>query len=310
MSFEALLWATKSAPIADASEWAVLVAMAEAADDDGCNCYRSRTTIGSMVKLDPKTVGRRQAEMESRGLLKRGDQSVVNHIPADRRPVVWDLMIPYGWFPDIDKTNQARKSRGRQQLTPQDRPEIAQPAEDKGRKQRSDKGVPRLHSVEGIASPVDNGGTTSPGGTGDPKRGDLQSRTGGSRVPQPSPLTQSNDPVQETELALVHPAGSISKPKTTRKPSRVLIPEDWQLSDRLVQWAKVKTKAPGLDWLKQEAERFILDAHAEGRTHVNWDMAFQKWVQNELKWAAERGRVPTARPTANRQTFHGQGMFS
>lgn len=45
VSFEAVLWATNDAPIANVNEFAVLMMLAEKADPDGCNAFPSRPTV-------------------------------------------------------------------------------------------------------------------------------------------------------------------------------------------------------------------------------------------------------------------------
>lgn len=188
MSFEALLWATNDAPIADVNEFAVLAMLAEKADPDGCNAFPSRTTMALRTHIDPKTVLRTLQRLESRGLITKGDQEAAAYLRADRRPVVYDLMIPYSWFPRIDRINKERQDRGRPLLTPQVRPDIAAPPEKtrrsdlgrerprKGANPRGDSEVPR-DEVHGV--------------TVSPERGDSESGTGGLRVTRTSPLILS-----------------------------------------------------------------------------------------------------------------------
>lgn len=140
MSLDAMLWATKDAPVADVEERAILAIMGESADDDGCNSHLAQKTIAKRAIVDGRTVRRRLKAMEERGLIARGDQSRVEYIPADKRPINWDLQIPYSWFNRIERTNEYRVSRGRDPLMPQDRPDL--PPAPK-RRQRADKGVSR-----------------------------------------------------------------------------------------------------------------------------------------------------------------------
>ena len=151
---EQVWWAIKAAPVADVEEWAVLVAMAEAADQDGCNSFLSANTIAARTRLARRTVQRRMDDLEKRGLIRKGDQRVAAHIPADRRPVVYDVMVPYSHF-RLDKITAEgapvlsvdvwRDGRGKPPLRPQDRPEIAAPPE---KKRRSDHGVKRPKAIE------------------------------------------------------------------------------------------------------------------------------------------------------------------
>lgn len=196
MSLWPILWALKSAPVSDAEERLILVTLAERAWADGSDALPSKKTIAKVAMIDPKTVQRRLRTMEKRGLIALGDQSAAAHIPEHFRPTVYDLMIPYSWFPDIDQANEERTRRGRPPLTPADRPDLPDAPP---RKQRADKGKrrkPAPRTEEGTTSPRgedseslgqtgQEGGTTSPGG------GDYKSSTGGLQDPQPSP---SNPP--------------------------------------------------------------------------------------------------------------------
>jgi hypothetical protein len=195
MSLLPILWALKSAPVADAEERVILVALAESAWSDGTDAFPSKKTIAEIAKIDPKTVQRRLKAMTGRRLIALGTQAAAAYIPEHFRPHVYDLMIPYSWFPDIDQVNAERKAKGKPPLTPENRPDLVEAPE---RKQRADKGRRRKRpaSDEGTASPRgedsespgqtgQEGGTTSPGG------GDYKSSTGGLQDPQPYP---SNPP--------------------------------------------------------------------------------------------------------------------
>lgn len=124
MSLDPILWALKDAPVADVEGRAVLTIMAEAADEDGCNSYLSQATIARRSLLSDRTVRRRLDELEERGLLARGDQSVVAHIPPDRRPINYDLLIPFSWYSRIERVNEFRAGRNRPPLTAETRPDI------------------------------------------------------------------------------------------------------------------------------------------------------------------------------------------
>lgn len=197
MSLLPILWALKSAPVVDAEERLILVTLAERAWADGSDALPSKKTIAKFAMIDPKTVQRRLRAMEKRGLIALGDQSAAAHIPEHFRPTVYDLMIPYSWFPDIDQANEERTRRGKPPLAPADRPDLADAPP---RKQRADKGKSRK-------KPDPDGGTTSPqgedyetpgqtgqdGGSTSPGGGDYKSGTRGLQDPQPSPTNPPRD---------------------------------------------------------------------------------------------------------------------
>ncbi|MET7713695.1 helix-turn-helix domain-containing protein [Streptomyces sp. NPDC005407] len=186
----------KSAPVADAEERAILIALAETAWSDGTDAFPSKKTIAEIAVIDPKTVQRRLHTMADRGLIAKGNQEAAAYIPKHFRPVVYDLMIPFSWYPDVEQVNAERKGRCKPPLTPESRPDLA-PAPPK--KCRADKGrkrprKPKEPATEGggdYKSPGQNGqvgglqvqgvGTTSP-----PTRG-LQD-------PQPSPTNPPQNP--------------------------------------------------------------------------------------------------------------------
>lgn len=177
-----LIWAFKVAPVKDGIEKLVLCALADAADEDGCNAFIAQATVARRAMVDTRTVRRRIADLEKRGLLKRGDQAAASHYPPDKRPVVWDVMIPYTAFGDgIESVNAFREDKGRPPLTAKDRPSLG-PAPDT--KIRKDKGQPKPPKREDS----ETGGTSSPAGQGvrpdagaepsgleDRSRGDLKS---------------------------------------------------------------------------------------------------------------------------------------
>lgn len=193
MSLDPILWALKDAPVADSLERLVLVVLGEhAGSADGCTAFPSRDTIASLVLADPKTVQRVIARLIKRGLIARGDQSAARYIRADRRPVVYDLLIPYSWFPNPGRMNEERRKRGLPPLTPKDRPDIA-PAPARAR--RKDLGVPRKKGERGDSeSPRQDRRQTGHGGTENPARGDSQSRTGGLEDPRTTYRTPSVNP--------------------------------------------------------------------------------------------------------------------
>lgn len=220
MSLDPILWAMKDAPTADINEWGTLLCLAEAADEDGCNAFPSVKTMAAYAKISTRTVQRALGSMVERKLIAEGDQRAAQYIPEYRRPTVYDLLIPYDWFRDIDRTNAFRARLGRRPLTPADRPPI-KPAPPK--RKRADAGQPRPKkatedsATEGeqegrlVVAPVENGPseggrlevtrvenpetgvTTSQGVTPSPEWGDFKSEEGRLEVTQPTPTTRTTD---------------------------------------------------------------------------------------------------------------------
>lgn len=201
MSSTALMWAAGIAPVADVQEYAVLIRMADEADESGCGVYLATATIADDIKVSEKTVQRRLDAMLDRKLIGLGDQSLARRIRADRRPVVYDLLIPAIRFSDLAKTNKRRAEKGLPPITETNRPDQDTPTSADMRARRSDVGKargrkldeqlghvdepdiaggvtisPPVHGVT-ISPPVDaTGGLPVPNGvTTSPERGDYQS---------------------------------------------------------------------------------------------------------------------------------------
>lgn len=207
MSLLPILWALKSAPVVDAQERAILVALAESAWSDGTDAFPSKKTIAEIAVVDWKTVQRRLRTLTERRLIAQGNQKAAAYIPEHFRPTVYDLLIPYSWYPDIEQVNAERKGRGKTPLTAEGRPDLA-PAPPK--KRRADKGKPRPKKdlAEADAgggvykTPGDNdaqtgqeGGLRDPGvGSTSPPGGVYESQRGGLEDPQPSPADPPLEP--------------------------------------------------------------------------------------------------------------------
>lgn len=90
-----MLWALGAPEAAQASDGArlVLIALADSAGVDGSAAWPSASTLAEGLVVSVRTVRRRLEELESRGLIRRGDQRLVDHLRADRRPVVYDLAM-------------------------------------------------------------------------------------------------------------------------------------------------------------------------------------------------------------------------
>lgn len=174
-----MVWAVSGdAPVADVNEFAVLGCMADKADHDGCGTWQSKETIAARTHVSEETVKRCWRNMLKRGLITKGDQNLVKHYRADRRPVVYDLMIPYTWFSNVDRINAERERLGRPPITPENRPPL-DPAPSKPA--RADKGKPRPKAAKkrgNSETPREETPEVVHGGTTSRPRGNCKSSAG------------------------------------------------------------------------------------------------------------------------------------
>lgn len=131
MSFAVTGWAMSDAPTLDVQEWAVLVSLAERANDDGTDAFPSIATLAERLRMGERTVHAKLTALTERGVIGvAADQMPpgMERIPANRRPVVYDLLIPLSWFPNLDRIQRERARRGLAPLTAAERPDLAPPA--------------------------------------------------------------------------------------------------------------------------------------------------------------------------------------
>lgn len=93
MSLEAITWVLNDAPGLPAHAFGVLVGLANHADPEGKGAFAAQGRLGHYSRKTDRQVRRDLELLESIGLIRRGKQELVRHIPADRRPIVWDLAM-------------------------------------------------------------------------------------------------------------------------------------------------------------------------------------------------------------------------
>jgi hypothetical protein len=93
MSVQAMTWVLEDAPDLPAHLVSTLMALANHADRNGQGAYPAQSAIAWYTRQTARTVRRSLRELETLGLVREGDQRLVGHIRADRRPVVYDLAM-------------------------------------------------------------------------------------------------------------------------------------------------------------------------------------------------------------------------
>ena len=95
MSLEALLWAGRL-PLSTCSHTAfrVLMLYADRADQLGYSAWHTEQHLADVLGCSTRTIRRARAELCEVGLMRQGDQRLLEHRRGDRRPVVYDVLTP------------------------------------------------------------------------------------------------------------------------------------------------------------------------------------------------------------------------
>lgn len=259
MAVTPLLWAVEAAPVADAQEAAILSVMASKADADGCATFRSRKTIAYRLRIDEQTVKRRQAAMETRGLIRRGDQNAAAYIPENRRPLVYDLCIPHSWLAAngrLAEVNTARAAKGMDLVTAQTRPDLAPAPEKRPRRTGPGRATKRVALSLVDNSPVDNSGVwqTPHPGTGEPVDNPTETALRG--VPETTSGGSSRPPTlkafKEEKLTTEPPVDNFPEPAGTAPQQQEDFDETGELNTAAVA-ADVLYDLPG--WIARRIDR-------------------------------------------------------
>ncbi|HEY0700422.1 MAG TPA: helix-turn-helix domain-containing protein [Micromonospora sp.] len=71
----------------------MLIGLANHAHANGRAAYPSQERLAHYARKSSRSVRTDLATLERLGIIRRGDQRHVAHLPTDRRPVVWDLAL-------------------------------------------------------------------------------------------------------------------------------------------------------------------------------------------------------------------------
>lgn len=93
MSREALIWVIEDAPDVQPHWIPVLIGLARHADRQGRGAYPSQELLAEYARKSDRSVRNDLSAMEKAGLIREGEARLVEHLPPDRRPLVWDLAL-------------------------------------------------------------------------------------------------------------------------------------------------------------------------------------------------------------------------
>lgn len=101
-------WALEYAPPMPSQLVATLSGLARHADKQGRGAFPSNARLAAYACKSERSVRRDLRDLEDLKLIRKGDQSKANHLPADKRPEVYDLAlelrVPGGRAGDDDRT--------------------------------------------------------------------------------------------------------------------------------------------------------------------------------------------------------------
>lgn len=95
MSIQAMNWVLEQAPITEEHRhlFPVLMALANAADEDGTGAFPSKASISWQTRKSERAVTNDLRTLEKKAIIRRGNQARAHYLSADRRPVVYDLAM-------------------------------------------------------------------------------------------------------------------------------------------------------------------------------------------------------------------------
>lgn len=344
MALDPILWAMKDAPVRDAGERMILMVLAEHADEDGCNAFPSISTLARYALCSTRNVQLKLRALADRGLIVEGDQRypALLKLPHYKRPTNYDLAIPYSWFSNPDRINQFREGRGRDPITPEDRPDLADAPT---RKERSDKGTPRKNrsdepESDGAEMEADvkvrpreyysGGESSSPvpqirpvnpateGGESDDKEGvnDIHPNLP-SNSPQDPPPSQGALPLEAAAPAVAasSPKGEPTDGDDRKRGTR--IPQPFHVTQEMVEWAR--ERCPDVDG-RTETENFEdywLGISGQRGLKRDWVATWRKWMrtaqqrieQRRAEQAARQGRPFKSRDVWGEMPSNPQGSL-
>ena len=91
-----MAWVMDDAQELTTGLFATLICLANHANEEGRGAYPSQATLARKARKTVRQVRSDLGELKARGLITEGDQRMVDHLPADKRPVVWDLVMTGG----------------------------------------------------------------------------------------------------------------------------------------------------------------------------------------------------------------------
>ena len=202
MSVEAMAWVLEDAPDFPPHLLGVLMGLANKADKHGRGAWPGQDLLAQWARKSDRAVRNDLAQLEDLKLIRRGDQSLVEHIVSDERPVVWDIAMERTRAMEGNCTSgpKERKPTSGRKHSSARKPADA-PSNDAGQKTSTGSTVPG-----GSAVPAEGTGSTV-----QRDRKHTSADTSGDTPKLSLPMGERDPSVQARE------AGTSEKPKSRRR---------------------------------------------------------------------------------------------
>src|SRR5699024_11767210 len=96
MSIKVISWVREHAPTENPAELCILYSLADRANDDGQGCWPSVATMAVESRCSERTVQRHLRNLEERGVIRCGDQRLVERCCVVCHPII--LGLDLGFF--------------------------------------------------------------------------------------------------------------------------------------------------------------------------------------------------------------------
>lgn len=84
----------------------VLLKFANAAAPDGTRAFLSKATLAEQLGVSQRSIQRAFKDLAAARLIRRGNQEFVSHVPVNRRPTVYDLVMPSDRLPETFQNDE------------------------------------------------------------------------------------------------------------------------------------------------------------------------------------------------------------
>jgi Helix-turn-helix domain len=192
MSIEAMSWALREAKGVPPHAVATLIGLANHADHEGRGAYPTQRLLAQYARKDVRQIRRHLADLKAAGLIRPGDERLVAHLPADRRPQVWNLVLDQSEQPEPDSDDRT-PTTGREGPGGHERPDVEDHPDTHDRSWKAER--PDADVLQTVLEPSQDkdslrSSSSTPSTAVDNKsRRKADSSPRGTRIPEPFTLT-------------------------------------------------------------------------------------------------------------------------